>query len=383
MISLYIHIPFCRSKCAYCDFLSFPTDTQKGWGCDVYVRSLVRELSFYRGESLKTVYIGGGTPTVLETASLEKLFTAVGDLFDLSGMTEYTIEVNPESLSMEKIEVFLLGGVNRVSVGVQSFDDEVLDRMHRPTRQKDIKRSIELLRRAGIDNVGMDLILGIGSEPVFREDLRKAILQAPEHISVYMLHIGEETLLKQMEKTRSFRPMGEAAYERLYRHTVRTLTSRGYVWYEVSNFSKAGYESRHNMSYWEGEEYIGTGVGAVSTIGNRRTKNTCDLKEYHRLVKSGMLPVASQESLGEKELLTERLLLGLRMRKGIALHEILKPMDSKGRDRVLRYVDMLRKHGYIEKEEQNLVLSVSGTFRSNYIVSELLRVVEGGMPPVF
>jgi len=383
VISLYIHIPFCRSKCAYCDFLSFPTDPKKGWEGEGYVRSLVHELSFYRGESLKTVYIGGGTPTVLETASLEKLFTAVGDLFDLSCVTEYTIEVNPESLSMEKIDVFLQGGVNRVSVGVQSFDDEVLGLMHRPTRHKDIERSIEHLRRAGIDNLGMDLILGIGSEPVFREDLRKTILQGPEHISVYMLHIGEETLLKRMEKTRSFRPIGEAAYERLYRHTVRTLTSRGYVWYEVSNFSKSGYESRHNMSYWAGEEYIGAGLGAVSTIGNRRRKNTCDLKEYHRLVGSGMLPVASQEDLGEKELLTEKLMLGLRMRKGIALHEILKPMDSKRQDRVLRYVDMLRKHGYIDKEEQNLVLSVSGVMRSNYIISELVRVAEEGMPPVF
>ena len=293
--------------------------------------------------------------------------------FDLSEASEYTIEVNPETLTAGKAELLFRCGVNRISLGVQSFDDRVLERMNRPTRRADVRKAYELLRRAGFGNIGIDLILGIGTEDVFKKDLEEAVLYGPEHISVYMLHIAEGTLLEGMAKKGTFREMGESVYGRLYEHTVRTLVERGYSWYEVSNFAKAGYQSRHNMRYWEGKQYIGTGLGAVSTIGTKRSRNTYDLEEYHRLVKKGIPPVTFSENLGERELFTERLMLGLRMRSGVPLAEVLAHVETKQRERVTRTIEECAKQGYVEERGGNLVLTVSGVLRADSIVPEILQ----------
>jgi len=374
VISLYIHIPFCRSKCAYCDFLSFRAGRDE---CREYVSALISELSFYRGESIRTLYIGGGTPTFLEETQLARLFEAIQRLFDLSKIEECTIEANPESLSARKVNIFLNGCVNRVSLGVQSFDNRVMKTMQRPTRKRHTWHSVSLLRTAGIGNIGLDLILGVQKEDQYKKDLDTVLKIMPAHISVYMLHIGSGTPLERMVKTGRFTPMGEQAYERLYGVTVDMLSDAGYSSYELSNFAQPRYECRHNINYWEGGGYIGAGLGAVSTIGAERTKNACSMRDYIRHIRAGTLPVTWREHLGERELRVEKLMLSLRMSKGLPVCELYGLAQTARRGLVRTFIEQLEHLGYAVRRRNRLSLSTSGIMRSDFIVTELLRAVEG------
>jgi oxygen-independent coproporphyrinogen-3 oxidase len=373
-ISLYIHIPFCRSKCAYCDFLSFRAGRDE---CREYIDALISELSFYRGESIRTMYIGGGTPTLLEEAQMARLFEAIQKLFDLSKIEECTIESNPESLSARKVKLFLSGGVNRVSLGVQSFDNRVMKAMQRPTRKRHTLHSISLLRTAGIENIGLDLILGLQKEDQYKKDLDAVLKIMPAHISVYMLHIGSGTPLERMVKTGRFVPMSEYTFERLYGATVDMFSDAGYSHYEISNFARPGYECRHNINYWEAGGYIGVGLGAVSTDHAERRRNACSMREYIRHIRAGTLPVTRHEHLGERELRIEKLMLCLRMSKGITVGELYALAKKSSRGLVRTFIEQLVHLGYAERRRDRLSLSVSGIMRSDFIVTELLRAVEG------
>lgn len=380
VISFYIHIPFCRSKCTYCDFLSFPAERDE---VSEYISALISELSFYRGESIHTLYIGGGTPTFLEDAQLFRLLEAIQRLFDLSKLEEFSIEANPETLSAHKVKIFLHGGVNRVSLGVQSFDDGVLKTMQRTTRKRHTLHGISLLRASGVKNIGVDLILGVQNEDQYKVDVDTVLKLMPAHISVYMLHIGSGTPLERMVRTGRFEPMSDLSFETLYGLTVDAFSNAGYSPYEISNFAQPGYECRHNINYWEGGGYIGAGLGAVSTEGAERRQNATSISGYIRHIRAGKLPVMRREHLGEKELRIEKLMLSLRMSKGLSVEELYRLVQPEFRDGVRTFVEQIEFLGYAVRHRDRLSFTVPGIIRSDFIITELLRTVERGAEPVF
>lgn len=344
---------------------------------------MISELSFYRGESIRTLYIGGGTPTFLEETQLIRLFEAIRKTFDVSKMEECTVESNPESLSARKVEILMQGGVNRVSLGVQSFSDRINTEMKRPTRKRHTLYSISLLREAGIGNMGLDLILGVGKEDQYRKDLDAVLKIMPAHVSVYMLHIGAGTMLERMVESGRFTPLDERTFERLYGDTVDALSEAGYIPYEISNFALPGFECRHNQNYWEGGEYIGAGLGAVTTIGAERKRNACSMRDYLRYIRTGTPPVVWRERLGETERRIEKLMLGLRMSKGIPIGELNELAERSSLGLVRSCIEALVRLGYAKRRTDRLSLTISGIMRSDEIVIELLRAVEGEGEPVF
>ena len=299
--SLYIHIPFCQGTCDYCDFLSFPLDREEV--LHRYLEALCVEMALYSGEVFQTLYLGGGTPSILSVEQISLIDRCLHDSFNLDGLREFTLEVNPETVDPERARRWIRAGVNRVSLGVQSFDGRVLSAHHRRAHPGDEHRAFQIFRQCGVANLNVDLILGLQlchavpeeatAVSIFEEDLNRAVALSPEHISLYILSLPEGSTSKAKEHL-SF---SEQTVEKLYLYSVRFLTDHGFEQYEISNFARPGFESVHNRQYWRGGEYRGLGLGAVSTLGNRRMRNVETLQEYLHLTEGGRRPVGEVEIL--------------------------------------------------------------------------------------
>ncbi len=291
-IMLYVHIPFCVKKCLYCDFLSAPAD---GESQSLYVDSLIREMEqkslVAKGRNISSVFIGGGTPTILSDANMKKLLEAINNIYKLSENTEFTCEANPGTVTKEKLMLMRKNGINRLSFGVQSMDDEELKLLGRIHSAADAFESYKMARECGFENINLDIMSSLPgqSEVSYAKSLEKAISMNPEHISAYSLIIEEgtqfyekyhEDVLKcsKGEKT-IFLPDEDVEYA-ITKLTEKMLGEAGYHRYEVSNFAKEGRECRHNCGYWLRRDYLGLGLGAASLIGHTRYKNISDLSEY-------------------------------------------------------------------------------------------------------
>lgn len=319
---LYVHLPFCSSRCGYCDFV---TAVGRRGEHDRYVAALVRELELEHellGEPLETVYLGGGTPTFTEPAALERLLVA------LPPTAELTVEANPETVTTDLAALLSRNGVNRVSIGAQSFNTALLDVLERRSRPEDVRRAVHRFRGAGFDNVSLDLIYGIpGQEPAaLRRDLEEALALEPEHLSCYELeakpgtrfaHTFGNELAAQSE-----------ALEGYFEDVVETLTSAGYRWYETASFclrqdraDGRDLRARHNLGYWLGRDYLGVGVGAVSTVGGVRWRNGASLRGYLAALEGGKRPPREREDLAAAARVTERVMLGLRLDQPLRLDD--------------------------------------------------------------
>ncbi len=335
-------------------------------------------MELYRGAEIKTVYIGGGTPSILTPRQYEAVVKKLYELFDISRTAEFTLEANPESMDREKIRVWKSSGVNRISLGVQSFDDSVLEFWGRKTRRSDTIRAVAALSEEDIRNFNIDLILGIqvhrdrtASNGLFKRDLMEAVALDPSHLSVYILslHSGR---MSDLVNTAGVRLLDDKTCEKLYYFTVGYLSAHGYGQYEVSNFAKSGFASIHNLNYWKGGDYIGLGLGAVTTENGIRRKNTECFEKYIETSEKGFQPVEETEILGERELFYERIMLSLRMLHGIELSELKSGPHKKDRVELDNFIDELLNLGYAEKKSGRLALTPSGLFRSTYIISKLL-----------
>jgi len=373
--SLYIHIPFCKEKCAYCDFPSFKLENKND--ISDYIDHLIIELSFYRDTGFETVYIGGGTPSIIGIHDCKRLFKKVEEVVKPVPWMEYTVEANPESLSEESLKIWMDHGVNRISLGVQSFDDKVLAGIKRLTRRRDIQYAAELLYKRDVQNFNIDLILGIQGKGIFKTDLKRAVSLKPAHMSVYLLSISASTPIKRMIKENSINILPDEGYEDLYYYTEDVLADSGYERYEVSNYSKPGFESRHNLNYWNGGEYIGVGLSAVSAIGNRRTKNCENIIEYYKIIEEGMKPVSETEYITSKKRAYEKIMLSLRTGMGIELRELIRLAAEDKLKNLFEFIDMLNKKGYTcSTVSGSLVLSKKGLFRSNSVIVEIWRFIK-------
>lgn len=370
MSGIYIHIPFCSSFCIYCDFYSI-TDCSKG---DRYISALEKEIirrKNYIRESPKTIYIGGGTPSLLSVSQLDRLVSSLHRNFSFQELEEFTVEVNPDDISRDYVDALKSLGVNRVSMGVQSFDDRNLKWMRRRHTSQDAYRAYKVLRDGGIENISMDLIFGYtadGISPqealnIWIRDVMSMMELRPEHISAYQMSIEPGSLLALKKDYQE--PPQELCEEEYYK-MLDLLEGGGYSQYEISNFSLPGFHSKHNSSYWERTPYLGLGAAAHSFDGSSRSWNPDDIEKYIKEVDNGF-GEDFIEHLSPVEALEEKIMLGLRKREGIVFsdEEYLQ---------LLPRIEKLAKQGYLihNPGSKHIVLPRSMQFISDSIISKLI-----------
>ena len=323
MAGIYLHVPFCNSRCIYCGFCS---TVSKGLR-QKYIPALKREISergdffssLYESDRIvKTLYVGGGTPSILPPELLKEAVSAIRETFTIAEEIEFTVEVNPDDITEDYAGSLRRMGVNRVSMGVQSFKDSHLKWMRRRHDSQTAVNAYRILRKAGFDNISLDLIFGFPLMTVgdWEDNLDTIIELSPEHISAYQMGIDPDTPLERMEKSGEFSLPSQEDSERMYKILQAKLKAAGYVQYEVSNFCKPGYHSRHNSSYWNRTPYLGLGPGAHSFIGMAREWNTSDIATWCDL---SILPLREGETLSPVDVFNEILMLGLRTAAGVSL----------------------------------------------------------------
>ncbi len=322
MLSLYIHIPFCVRKCPYCGFYSTPYSLQSA---DDYIAALGKEAlrykPFFNGRVFQTIYIGGGTPTLLSRGQSSGIIKVINDHFQQAEAAEFTIEANPSSVTKQNLSFWRSLGVNRLSLGVQSFSDEVLQGLGRLHTGAQVMDAFRLSRSLGFQNIGIDLIYGVPGQTKkqWEETLAVAIKLVPEHISIYGLSLDAESVFKLLADSGKFMlPNDEQSAEK-YEYAASVLLDSGYLRYELSNFSLPGLECRHNMNYWDQGEYLGLGPSAASLIAGRRFRNVSDHEEYAERLANDLTVVEDNEILTIEQSAYERLMLGLRTARGVDL----------------------------------------------------------------
>ena len=366
MKGLYVHIPFCIKKCAYCDFNSFcASDITK----EKYIASMKKEMAEYKGTEVDTVYIGGGTPTTLTTVQLADLIDNVKRNFHLLENTEFTVEMNPKTADIKKLELLLKMGVNRLSIGVQSFCDNELSALGRIHTASDAAEAISLARKAGFQNVSIDIMCAIPYQTMesLRKTIAMAISQKPDHISCYSLILEEGTPLFDKVKSGEISLCDEDTERKMYEYAVFTLEKNGYKQYEISNFAKDGKVSRHNIKYWTMEEYIGIGLSAHSMLCGKRYANTGDIDKYN-------LGHFREEStdLGEKDMMSEFMFLGLRMTEGVSENDFFEKFGKNIFDVFSKPLEKFIKTGFLIYENGKIRLSKEAVSVSNSIMCEFL-----------
>jgi oxygen-independent coproporphyrinogen-3 oxidase len=328
---VYVHIPFCARICPYCAFYKDLLDrSQTSRFCEAILREVETPRcgvwSAQRADPTiipSTIYFGGGTPTALNIAQLELLLRGLHDRLELSQLVEWTIEANPGSVSARKAALLKKFGVNRISLGVQSWDEELLELLGREHNAQQAQESFRILRGAGFTNVNVDLMFGLPGQTVdqWRATLEKTIALEPEHISTYCLTYEEDTEFFLRHASGEFRQDADTDAE-FFETTMAILEEAGYGHYEISNYARPGFESVHNRAYWLGEDYLGIGPSAVSTIGMQRWQNVCDYRAYIDRLLSGESARGTSENLTREMKRTERIALGLRTRDGISASEL-------------------------------------------------------------
>lgn len=374
MLSLYIHIPFCAGKCRYCGFYSTPYSSGRA---DEFLSGLQNEASRYRNDfshrSFTSIYIGGGTPTVLSPSQLELLICVIAEYFPIDDHAEFTIEANPNSVTSGKLSLLLAQGVNRLSLGVQSFSDRILQFLGRLHTGEQAADTFRLARIAGFGNIGIDLIYGIPGQTTtdWESTLGAAITLKPEHISVYSLSVDDGSqLLREAEAGRFTLPDDEVVAA-MYERAVQMLNKARYQQYEISNFSLPGYECRQNMNYWERGEYLGLGPGAWSFISGTRYSNISDIIQYAQRLSNGDSVIDVRETPGPDPSARETILLRLRTMKGLDLRCFEIEFGADLLHQLEKNAVPLLNAGLLRQSEGRLSLTERGILLSNEALARL------------
>lgn len=380
-LELYIHVPFCIKKCAYCDFLSFPADEKMQ---EKYFDALIRDVKYY-GQNMEeykvsTIYIGGGTPSWMNESLIQSLMLYVYKSFDVAKDAEISIECNPGTLTSRKLLIYKQSGINRLSIGLQSADDDELKILGRIHTYDQFLKSYESARVAGFDNINVDIMSGLPKQTTEKmlDTLHKVIRLKPEHISAYSLIIEKNTpfydeykfdMVKQEAGMKPDVLPDEDEVYRMYKATQRTLDEAGYKQYEISNFAKKGYECRHNIGYWTRENYLGIGLGAASLIENVRCTNTKDIYKYL----SDEEIIVETIPVERKEQMEEFMFLGLRMNRGISRYDFENQFQIQIEAIYKEQIDELRREGLMEARAGYIYLTEKGQDISNYCMAKFLQ----------
>ncbi len=368
---IYVHIPFCARICPYCAFYKDLLDrSQTSRFCEAILRELEPHESHRRTGDRRsllrpsTIYFGGGTPTALNIAQLELLLRGFHERLELSQLVEWTIEANPGSVSVRKAALLKKFGVNRISLGVQSWDDELLKLLGREHNPPQAEESFRILRDAGFTNVNVDLMFGLPGQTIdqWRATLEKTIALQPQHISTYCLTYEEDTEFFLRHARGEFRQDADMDAE-FFEITMAILENAGYEHYEISNYARPSFESVHNRAYWLGKDYLGIGPSAVSTIGMQRWQNVCDYRVYIDRALAGQSPRESSENLTDQIKRTERIALSLRTREGVSAGD-LKDFGTE--------TDELVALGLLRQSKGNFILTPKGKALTDSITEVLL-----------
>ena len=375
MAGIYLHIPFCKTRCIYCDFYSTTRSELK----TRYVHALCHELGmrkeYLKGEPIETIYFGGGTPSQLEEADFKRIFETIRENYGMEHCREITLEANPDDLSQEYLKMLSSLPFNRVSMGIQTFDDTTLRLLKRRHNSQTAIEAVRRCREAGFQNISIDLIYGLPGETDQRwaQDLQQAVSLNVEHISAYHLIYEEGTPLYKMLQQHSVSQVDEDSSLNFFSTLIDTLSVAGYEHYEISNFCKPGMYSRHNTSYWQGVPYLGCGPSAHSFDGDSREWNVASLNQYLSSVEQGQRQHET-EQLDTQTRYNEYIITGLRTRWGISTEEL----KSKFGDRLWKYcLEQARSYlenGKLELHNDRLKLTREGIFISDGIMSDLLEI---------
>lgn len=369
--SLYIHVPFCDHICIYCDFYKM---IAKEKSIEKYFDYLLKELEIKKEymKEIKTIYIGGGTPSCVKTAILRKLFIKLSKLINLNSVIEFTMECNPKDVNDELISLFKEFNVNRISLGAQSLDDNKLMILNRNHTHYDIYKAINLLKNNNITNISCDLIYGLQNDTyeLLEKDILKLIDLDVKHISCYTLIIEEKTILEKMIKHCNYKPLDDDIEADIYEKITNFLSEKGYERYEISNYSKKGYESIHNMTYWMNDNYLGVGAGASYFIDNVQYKNITNLNKYYEGIDKNNLVYSEMNILSKSDLMYDEIMLKLRTRKGIDINEFYNKFNVS-----LLEINNINKHlsnGNLILDDNNIYVNPKQMYIVNSILTDIL-----------
>ena len=368
--SAYVHIPFCTQICYYCDFSKVFIKNQP---VDSYLEHLIEEYDSYDIKKLRTLYIGGGTPTALSAPQLAFLLKKLTDKLDLSYLEELTIEANPGDLDREKIAVLKDSPVNRVSLGVQTFNDRMLKQIGRSHSEKDIYENIANLKKAGFDNISIDLIYALPKQTMedVKTNVAKAIALDIPHMSLYSLILENHTVfMNRMRRGKLPLPKEDLEAE-MFEYIIAELEKAGFEHYEISNFSKPGFESRHNLMYWDNAEYYGIGAGASGYVDGIRYKNHGPIRHYLQAVEAGNARV-QEEVLTLKEKMEEEMFLGLRKKTGVSKKRFEEKFGLSFEDQYGAVVSELTEQGLLVPDKDIVRMTKKGLFLGDTVAEKFI-----------
>ncbi|WEG17954.1 radical SAM family heme chaperone HemW [Alkalihalophilus pseudofirmus] len=375
----YIHIPFCEHICHYCDFNKVFLKNQP---VDEYIQALLHEMHMTINEAkpdqLKTIYVGGGTPTALTAAQLRTLFAGMHSILPMEQIEEFTVEVNPDSSEEEKLTVMKEYGVNRLSIGVQSFDQSLLDAIGRTHSSDSVHDAVKRSREAGFDNLSLDLMFGLPHQSVeqFIDTIEKAAELGVEHLSAYSLKIEEKTVFFNRQRKGKLSLPPEEDEVTMYEELRKRTKAHGLVQYEISNFAKPGRESKHNLVYWNNDEYYGFGAGAHGYVNGVRHQNIGPVPKYIEAVNQKKLPYLNEHKVSKVEQIEEAMFMGLRKLNGVDLDELSKRYDKDLNKLYHDQIKDLSERGLLVSEQGMLKLTNEGLLLANEVFEQFLAVLE-------
>jgi putative oxygen-independent coproporphyrinogen III oxidase len=372
--AVYIHIPFCKEICHYCDFTkNYYNETI----AEQFVQALQKEIKLYIGDNqqkVKTIYIGGGTPTSLSDSHFKKLLTTVNKYFDVANCEEFTVEANPGEFSYEKMQMLKEFGVNRISLGVQVLDDMYLKMLNRNHEVKDVVETVSALQKIGMENISMDFIYALPEQTLehFQDTLKKAILFNLPHYSAYALQIEPKTVFYLRYKEGKLRKPKEETEVLMYEALVNEMEKAGLKQYEISNFGKPGYESKHNLHYWNNEYYYGFGAGAHGYLPTERIVNLRPVHHYIKSIQNGKKPILHIDPISKKEMMEEEMFLGLRKTEGVSRKRFFDKFHIEMDDLYGKEIEKLEKKGWLMQEDDYIRLTHAGRLFGNEVFSAFL-----------
>lgn len=370
ILSIYIHIPFCEQKCFYCDFLSFEGKEKY---FNVYIKALLKEIEEFALQNekyiIKTIFIGGGTPSILDIGQIGIIMEKIYNMFNVCKNAEISIETNPNSICYEKIKHFKDSGINRLSIGLQAYQNNLLKKIGRIHTVEQFLKNYDIVRKVGFDNVNIDVMFSLPTQTKenFIETLQNVCKLNPEHLSVYSLILEEKTKFYDMYEKGEFELFDDDLDRELYELSISILDSYGYNLYEISNFAKKGFECRHNSVYWELDEYIGFGLGASSFINGKRFKNTTKFKDYIQFKNKVTIDVLTKDNM-----YSEFIFLGLRLTKGIKISKFKEKFNKNIFDIYSEEINFLIQNKLLAMTKDTIYLTRKGIDLSNFVFAKFV-----------
>ncbi len=369
---IYIHIPFCATRCHYCNFATGGYESELARRYTAVVRDEIERAEVEKRPEMRradTVYFGGGTPTTLTVEQISSLIEACRRRFEISTDSEITAEANPGSVTESYLEELRLAGVNRLSFGAQSFDDDELQMIGRAHSAKEARGAVRMARAAGFTNLSIDLIAGLPEQKMetWRRNLEEAFALEPDHLSVYLLELYKDAPLLHRINRGELRAIDDELTVEMYFALMDEARRRGFEHYEISNWARPGFESRHNLKYWTGAPYWAFGISAAGYDARTRWSNTRNIHEYLQKIESGQSPVVETIELDDEDRQSENLFLGLRLKDGVDLGEHRRRFGVNALERYHDEIERLREAGLIECDETRLKISRAGTVLANEV----------------